>query len=128
ELALGTSLTPQQREYLKTVKHSADSLLRLLNDILDFSKIEAGRLELESIPFELREALGDTVQALGIRAGQKGIELAYHIPPEVPDTLIGDPGRLWQIIVNLVGNAIKFTERGEIVVRVALETRTADEA
>lgn len=121
ELVLNTPLTPQQCEYLNIVKHSADSLLRLLNDILDFSKIEAGKLELESIPFDLRETLGDALQVLGFRAAQKGLELAYRIPPQVPDALIGDPGRLCQIVVNLVGNAIKFTEHGEIVLDVAPE-------
>ena len=129
ELMLNTPLNPQQREYLNIVKHSADSLLRLLNDILDFSKIEAGKLELETISFGLRETLGDTLQALGFRAAQKGIELAYRIPPEVPDALLGDPGRLCQIIVNLIGNAVKFTERGEIVLDVVAEpTDTPDHA
>jgi CheY-like chemotaxis protein/HPt (histidine-containing phosphotransfer) domain-containing protein len=124
ELALHTELSPDQRNYLETVKHSADSLLRLLNDILDFSKIEAGKLELEAIEFSLRDAIGDTVHALGLRAAEKGLELACHIPPEVPNELIGDPGRLRQIIVNLVGNAIKFTERGEVVIEV--QRRTTD--
>ncbi|CAN5906683.1 hypothetical protein BH23GEM7_BH23GEM7_01990 [soil metagenome] len=127
ELLLNTDLTPQQREYAHLVEQSADSLLRLLNDILDFSKIEAGKLELESIPFALRDALGDTLQTLGLRAAQKGLELAYRIPPEVPDRLIGDPGRLRQIVVNLAGNAIKFTERGEVVVSVEAESGTQDE-
>ena len=121
ELVLNTPLTPNQREFLNTVKHSADSLLRLLNDILDFSKIEAGKLELEAIAFDLRETLGDTVHALGYGAAQKGLELALRIPPEVPDALLGDPGRLSQIVVNLIGNAIKFTDCGEIVVNAALE-------
>jgi CheY-like chemotaxis protein/HPt (histidine-containing phosphotransfer) domain-containing protein len=125
ELALNTLLTPQQREYLDAVKHSAEALLRLLNDILDFSKIEAGKLELEAIDFDLRDTLGDTVQALGFRASQKGLELAYRIPADVPDALVGDPGRLRQIVVNLIGNAIKFTERGEVVVDVTTEARTA---
>jgi two-component system, sensor histidine kinase and response regulator len=127
ELLLNTQLTAQQREYLNLVEHSADALLRLLNDILDFSKIEAGKLELESIPFQLRDALGDTLQALALRASEKGLELAYHIPPDVPDLLIGDPGRLRQIVVNLVGNAVKFTERGEVVVSVGTESHTEDE-
>ncbi|HEV2131618.1 MAG TPA: CHASE domain-containing protein, partial [Longimicrobiaceae bacterium] len=127
ELLLNTDLTPQQREYAHLVEQSADSLLRLLNDILDFSKIEAGRLELESIPFTLRDVLGDTLQTLGLRAAEKGIELAYRIPPEVPDRLIGDPGRLRQIVVNLAGNAVKFTEQGEVVVTVEAESVTADE-
>ena len=123
ELVLNTPVTPQQAEYLNTVKQSADSLLRLLNDILDFSKVEAGKLELEVIPFELRETLGDAVHALGYGAAQKRLELALHIPPELPDALLGDPGRLCQVVVNLIGNAIKFTERGEIVFDAALESR-----
>ncbi len=119
ELLANTSVTRRQDEYIRLGKQSAESLLRVLNDILDFSKIEAGRLELESIPFELREVIGDTLQALEVRAANKSLELVYHIPPDIPDSLIGDPGRLRQIIVNLVGNAIKFTEVGEIVVSIA---------
>jgi two-component system sensor histidine kinase/response regulator len=118
ELALDTDLTPDQREYLTLVKSSADSLLTVINDILDFSKIEAGRLDLEPIEFRLRDTLGDTADALALRAAQKGLELACHVLPDVPDSLLGDPGRLRQILVNLVGNAIKFTERGEVVIRV----------
>jgi len=127
ELLANTRLAPQQREYLHLVRQSADSLLRLLNDILDFSKIEAGHLELESIPFELRNALGDIVQTLALRAADKGLELAFRIAPDVPDRLIGDPGRLRQIVVNLSGNAIKFTERGEVVVSVEAESVSAEE-
>jgi PAS domain S-box-containing protein len=118
ELALDTDLTPEQQEYLTTVKDSAESLLRLINDILDFSKIEAGKLDLEPIDFSLRESLEDTMKTLAMRAHKKGLELACHIPPDVPDMLVGDPGRLRQIIVNLSGNAIKFTEQGEVVVEV----------
>ncbi len=118
ELALQTKLTDQQREYLNIVLQSADSLLRLLNDILDFSKVEAGKLELEEIDFTLRDSLGDAMHTFGLRAAEKGVELTYMVPPDVPDMLIGDPGRLRQIIVNLVGNALKFTEHGEIVVAV----------
>jgi signal transduction histidine kinase/CheY-like chemotaxis protein/tetratricopeptide (TPR) repeat protein len=121
ELALHTQLTADQREYLTIVMASADSLLRLLNDILDFSKIEAGKLELETIPFELRDSLGDCMHTLGVRASEKGLELACQIPPDVPDLLLGDPGRLSQIIVNLVGNAIKFTAAGEVVVSVVVQ-------
>jgi signal transduction histidine kinase/DNA-binding response OmpR family regulator/HPt (histidine-containing phosphotransfer) domain-containing protein len=128
ELALHTRLTPEQRDYLGLVMQSADSLLRLLNDILDFSKIEAGKLELESIPFSLRDGLGDAIQTLAVRAGEKGLELACHIPPEVPDLLLGDSGRLSQIVINLVGNAIKFTERGEIEVSVQTNALTAGNA
>jgi PAS domain S-box-containing protein len=121
ELALDTDLTTEQREYLGLAKASADQLLGLLNDILDFSKIEAGRLDLEAIEFNLRDTLADTVDTLALRAAQKGLELACHIPPDVPDALVGDPGRLRQIVVNLAGNAIKFTERGEVVVHVEVE-------
>ncbi|MBV8774013.1 MAG: response regulator [Deltaproteobacteria bacterium] len=127
-LALDTELTHEQREYLTTVKDSADALLRLMNDILDFSKIEAGKLELESINFALRESLESTIKTLADRAHKKGLELACHIPSDVPDALIGDPGRLCQIIVNLVGNAIKFTEQGEVVVRVRAESCTPQHA
>jgi len=118
ELALNTELTHTQREYLDMVKNSAETLLELLNDILDFSKIEAGRLELEQTDFELRDLLGDTMQALAVRAHGKGLELALQIRPEVPDALTGDPHRLRQVLVNLVGNALKFTERGEVTVLV----------
>ena len=127
ELALDTELTPEQREYLVTVKESAESLLRLINDILDFSKIEAGKLDLDSIDFSLRENLEDKIKTLAVRAHKKGLELACHIPPNLPDTLVGDPGRLCQIIVNLAGNAIKFTERGEVVVHVEIESQTQNE-
>jgi len=118
ELALNTDLTNTQREYLEMVRNSAETLLELLNDILDFSKIEAGRLELERADFELRDLLGDTMQALGVRAHTRGLELALQIRPDVPDALTGDPHRLRQIIVNLVGNALKFTEHGEVSVLV----------
>ena len=122
ELALDTDLTAEQREYLKTVKNSADSLLTVLNDILDFSKIEAGRLELVPIEFGLRDCLGDTLHALAVRAHQKGLELVCRVAPEAPEALVGDPGRLRQVIMNLVGNAIKFTEQGEVIVQVAVES------
>jgi CheY-like chemotaxis protein/HPt (histidine-containing phosphotransfer) domain-containing protein len=118
ELALQTTLTPEQREYLDLVKASGASLLTVINDILDFSKIEAGRLEVETIPFSLRENLGDTMKTLALEAHGKGLELAYEIRPETPDELLGDPVRLRQIVLNLAGNAIKFTECGEVVVRV----------
>jgi two-component system sensor kinase len=121
ELALHTTLTDQQREYLNIVLQSADSLLRLLNDILDFSKVEAGKLELEKISFPLRDSLSDAMHTFGLRAAEKGVELTYLVPPDVPDTLIGDPGRLRQIVINLVGNALKFTEQGEIVVVVTVD-------
>ncbi len=118
ELSLQTELTPGQRDYLETINSCADSLLALLNDVLDFSKIEAGKLDLERTEFSLRELLGETVTTLAPRAQNKGIELLLHIRPEVPDIVVGDPHRLRQVIVNLVGNSLKFTERGEIIVRV----------
>jgi signal transduction histidine kinase/DNA-binding response OmpR family regulator/sensor domain CHASE-containing protein len=127
ELALDTPLTPEQREYLTIVKSSAESLLGILNDILDFSKIEAGKLALELIDFRLRHSVGATLKTLSLRAHQKGIELTHDIQPEVPDALIGDPGRLRQVLVNLVGNAIKFTHHGEVVVRVETERQTPQE-
>jgi PAS domain S-box-containing protein len=121
ELALNTDLTREQREYLELVKTSAESLLTVINDILDFSKIEAGKLELLPAPFNLRDSLADTLRTLAVRAQQKGLELACHIAPDVPDALVGDAGRLRQVILNLVGNAIKFTDRGEVLVDVRLE-------
>jgi signal transduction histidine kinase/CheY-like chemotaxis protein/HPt (histidine-containing phosphotransfer) domain-containing protein len=127
EMALDTDLVPEQRERLEIVSHSADSLLRLLNDILDFSKIEAGKLDLERISFPLREDLEDAIKTLAVRAHKKGLELACHIPPDVPDILVGDSGRLHQILINLVGNAIKFTTRGEIIVDVLTESQTDKE-
>jgi PAS domain S-box-containing protein len=127
DLLLDTRLTTEQREYLGMVKSSADSLLTVINDILDFSKIEAGKLELAPIDFGLRDSLDDTMKTLAFRAHSKGLELACHVLSEVPDALIGDPGRLRQIVVNLVGNAIKFTEHGEVVVRVQVETRSDDQ-
>jgi two-component system, sensor histidine kinase and response regulator len=121
ELALETPLSPRQREYLSLVKNSADSLLTVINDILDFSKIEAGKLSLDPAVFDLREALDETLQTLALRAHSKGLELACRISPEVPNLLVGDAGRLRQVLVNLIGNAIKFTETGEIVVSAGLE-------
>ncbi len=121
ELLLDTPLTVEQRDYLETVKKSADALLSVINDILDFSKIEAGKLELEYSPFDMRDTLGDTLNTLALRAHQKGLELACHIAPEVPETVVGDPVRLRQILINLVGNAIKFTDRGEVVVDVQFQ-------
>jgi signal transduction histidine kinase/ActR/RegA family two-component response regulator len=118
DLTLETHLNPDQREYLEMVKSSARSLLGLINDILDFSKIEAGKLELESIDFSLRHCIGGLLKPLGIRADQKGLELVADISPDVPDNLVGDPLRLRQILMNLTENAIKFTERGQVVVKV----------
>ena len=118
ELVLDTPLTEDQRQCLKTVKSAADSLLGIINDLLDFSKIEAGKLELDPADFSLRAAVGDTLRALAVRAHKKGLELIYHVQPDVPDALVGDAGRLRQVLLNLVGNAIKFTDEGEVVVRV----------
>jgi light-regulated signal transduction histidine kinase (bacteriophytochrome)/DNA-binding response OmpR family regulator len=128
DLTLETELTQEQREFLGMVKSSADSLLSLINDVLDFSKIEAGKLDFETIDFLLRDTLDDTIKALGLRAQQKGLELACHVLPEVPDGLQGDPTRIRQIVVNLVGNAIKFTAEGEVVVQVELQEESEDEA
>ena len=124
ELALDTELTAEQREYLSLVKVSADSLLSVINDILDFSKIEAGKMELDPVAFNFRDSLGETVKTLALRAGQKGLELAYHVKPEVPEEVWADPTRLRQIVVNLLGNALKFTEKGEVILEVDVESRT----
>ena len=124
ELVLDMELTQSQRDYLSMVRGSAESLLTLINDILDFSKIEAGKLELEAVTFSLRECLGDTLKSLALRAHREELELACHIDPTVPDWLIGDPARLRQIVVNLVGNAIKFTERGEVVVHADVDEQS----
>ena len=124
DLALDTALTPDQREFLETVKLSADSLLRIINDILDFSKIEAGMLELDLQVFQLRESVGDTLRTLALRAHEKNLELLWHTEAEVPDSLVGDIGRLRQVLVNLAGNAIKFTEQGEVAVVVEMLSRT----
>ena len=118
ELALGTELDAEQREYLSLVKSSAGALLELINDLLDFSKIEARRLVLEQIEFALRPGLGDALKSLGPRAHEKGLEITSSVDPEVPDGLVGDPGRLRQVLINLVGNAIKFTAEGEVRVEV----------
>ncbi|PLX83873.1 MAG: hybrid sensor histidine kinase/response regulator [Desulfuromonas sp.] len=121
DLTLGTGLEREQREWLGMVKTSAESLLRVINDILDFSKIEAGMLELDSRSFDLRETVEGTVEVLAVQAHQKGLELACHIAPEVPWGVVGDAGRLRQVLINLVGNAIKFTAEGEVVLRVEQE-------
>jgi PAS domain S-box-containing protein len=121
DLALETPLAPDQHEYLTVVKDSALSLLDLVNDILDFSKIEAGKLALDPVNFSLHDDLAMAVKALAVRAHKQGLELAYHISPDVPETLFGDPGRLRQVVINLVGNAIKFTHAGEVVMQVSVE-------
>jgi signal transduction histidine kinase/DNA-binding response OmpR family regulator len=127
DLALDTDLSAEQREYLDMVKNSADSLLGILNDILDFSKIESGCLELESVPFAVRDLLADTVRPLGFRAHQKDLELMTDFSPNVPDTLIGDPGRLRQVVANLVGNAIKFTPKGHVLLAADVDAQTDDQ-
>jgi signal transduction histidine kinase/DNA-binding response OmpR family regulator len=121
DLALTTELSPEQREYLVSVRMSAECLLAIINDILDFSKMEAGKLELSEIAFELRELVADTMGTMVIQAHEKGLELAYYVPPEIPETLCGDPGRLRQILINLLGNSLKFTEQGEVTVLVELQ-------
>jgi two-component system sensor histidine kinase/response regulator len=126
DLALDTGLTGEQREYLSLVKSSADSLLHLINDILDFSKIEAGKLELEETEFEIRDLFSDTLKTLAVRADKKRLELSGRVSAEVPSAIVGDPTRLRQLIVNLVGNAIKFTERGNVVVDAEVESQSSD--
>ncbi|HVS35134.1 MAG TPA: response regulator, partial [Gemmataceae bacterium] len=124
ELALDTDLTREQREYLTMVKASAESLLGIINDILDFSKIEARKLHLDALDFTLRPLVDEVMRTLALRAQQKGLELACRVAPHAPESICGDPGRLRQVLVNLIGNAIKFTSRGEVVVDVEPETRT----
>ena len=126
ELVLDTNLQPDQRGYLDKARGSAEALLRVINDILDYSKVEAGRLELEQAPFDIREALGETIHALGHRAHRKKLELVLHVDPEMPQTLVGDRLRLGQVLMNLLGNAIKFTETGEIVVRASGTTEAKE--
>ncbi len=122
ELVLDTQLTPEQREYMGLVRLSAESLLSLINDILDFTHMEAGKLELESIPFDIRDALAETTKALGDRARQKGLELRSVVNSNVPAAVVGDPGRIRQILMKLAGNAIKFTEQGEVLINVEEES------
>jgi signal transduction histidine kinase/CheY-like chemotaxis protein len=128
DLALDTDLSREQRDQLALVKSSAESLLLIVNDILDFSKIEAGRLEIDPTEFALRDVLDETLTSLAVRAHQKGLELLANVQGDVPDTLIADSGRLRQILVNLVGNAIKFTEEGEVLVQVWSEPQTSTAA
>ncbi len=128
QLALDTELTDEQREYLGMVQGSADALLTVINDILDFSKIEAGKLDLDPIAFQLRDHLAQTLKPLSLRAHQKSLELTCDIRPETPDGIVADPTRLRQILINLVGNAIKFTERGEVGIEVAVESQTESHA
>ena len=127
DLCLETQLTTEQRDYLTLVRTSADALLNLINDILDFSKIEAGRMTLDPIDFPVRKMIGDTLTTLAVRAHQKGIELLHDIDPAVPHTLFADPDRLRQVVVNLLGNAIKFTSKGEVVLSLTVEWAEGDE-
>ena len=127
ELALNTKLSEEQQEYLALVKTSGETLLTVINDILDFSKIEAGRLDINPIDFDLRDSLGDTLKTLSLRAHEKGLELALHVAPDVPSWVEGDPTRLRQIVVNLIGNAIKFTDRGEVVLDAGIESQSSEE-
>jgi len=127
ELALNTELSAEQREYLGMLKASGDSLLGVINDILDFSKIESGKLDLDPIEFHLQDAVAETMKALSFRAHKKGLEIAYEIDPDIPQHLVGDSGRLRQILTNLAGNAIKFTEHGEVIVRMRLDDACAGE-
>jgi CheY-like chemotaxis protein/HPt (histidine-containing phosphotransfer) domain-containing protein len=126
DLTLATELSAEQRSYLATVKMSARALLELVDDILDLSKLEAGKFELDRIQIDVRETVEDAIKVLAVRAGEKGLELACRISPAVPPVLLGDPGRLRQVVVNLVGNAIKFTERGEVVVDADVESQDED--
>jgi signal transduction histidine kinase/DNA-binding response OmpR family regulator/HPt (histidine-containing phosphotransfer) domain-containing protein len=126
ELALDTNLSRDQRDYITTARSSAESLVDIINDILDFSKIEAGHLALDSSPFRLGESIADTISTLGHRADQKGLEFGLEIDSDVPDALIGDVGRLRQVIINLVGNAIKFTESGEVTLRIEVDSNEQD--
>jgi PAS domain S-box-containing protein len=128
ELLLDSGLDATQKDYAKTILDAGDSLLALLNDILDFSKIEAGKIELDPAPFDVRESIGGTMKALAVRAHRQLLELACCIEPDVPETVIGDLGRLRQVLVNLVGNAIKFTPQGEVVLRVGLAEQSVDAA
>lgn len=127
ELLLDTKINHSQRGYLKMIQESGDSLMTIINDVLDFSKIEAGMLDIDSTPFNIRESLGDTMKTLAVRAHAKHLEIAFRIDPEIPPFVVGDPGRLRQIIINLVGNAIKFTDKGEVVVDVEMQSSTSNE-
>ncbi len=122
ELTLDTDLDAEQRHYLRTVKSSAESLLRIVNDVLDFSKIEAGKMDIEAVSFPVEEVIFEAARVLAIDAHNKGLELVVDVAPNVPERLVGDPTRLRQLLLNLVGNAIKFTEQGEVLIRAEIET------
>jgi len=124
DLALDTALSTEQRDYLETVKMSADSLLTVINDVLDFSKIEAGKVDLEKIDFHPRDCVEGCLKTLAVRADEKGLELLCELAPDMPEIVTGDSGRLRQVLINLVGNAIKFTQKGEVVLRVQVESKT----
>ncbi len=127
ELALTTDLSPEQRDYLRTVRSSADTLLQLLNDVLDISKIEAGKMEIEEVDFSLPDVIRETTKALAVKAHEKGLELSVHMPMDITQYLRGDPTRIRQVLFNLVGNAIKFTDRGEVAVEVEEQWRTDED-
>ena len=127
ELALGEELAPAVRDYLQMARESAEMLMDLLNGILDLSRIEAGRFDLESMPFGLRKLMEQVINPQGIRASEKGLDLVYDLPPEVPDRLVGDPLRLRQVLTNLVGNAVKFTDQGEIIIRGTVKSQDSEQ-
>ena len=123
ELALATELDSEKREYMENVRSSGQALLKVINDILDFSKIEAGRLDLDPVPFRILDVVGHALRSIAVPAKEKGLDLTSEVAEEVPDVLVGDPGRVRQVLVNLVGNAIKFTQHGEVAVRVSVQRR-----
>ncbi|MDP3092083.1 MAG: response regulator [Nitrospira sp.] len=125
DLLWETQMTPEQRKYLRIFRRAGGNLLNLINDILDLSKVESGHLDLESIDFDLNEVLDKAIEILAMRANEKGLELACHLAPEVPSSLIGDPHRLNQILINLIGNALKFTDKGSVIVRISNEPGAA---
>jgi len=127
ELALGTDLNSEQRDYLESIKSAAQSLMTIINDILDFSKIEARKISIESMNFDLRHTIEDIVSSLALRAHQKRLELSFHVASGIPDKVIGDPGRLRQVLTNLIANAVKFTDKGEVVVTVEEKFRSGNQ-
>ena len=127
DLCLDTTLTAEQRTYLDAVRNSADNLMEIINDILDFSKIEAGKIELSAEPFHLRTAVGHALRSIAVRASEKGLEIVFVPDADVPDAVLGDPGRLRQVLLNLVGNAVKFSEQGQIIVTARLQRQDADD-